>query len=95
MSFLALIAYWALQVFFFSLLGRLVLELLISFRPGFRPKGIFLPLAEIVMTLTDPPLRFIRRFIKPVQIGSISLDFGCTLLVLVVIFARSFVQALI
>jgi YggT family protein len=95
MSFLALIAYWALQVVFFSLLGRLVLELLISFRPGFRPKGIFLPLAEIVMTLTDPPLRFIRRFIKPVQIGSISLDFGWTLLVLVVIFARGFVQALI
>jgi len=95
MSFLALIAYWALQVFFLSLLGRLVLELLISFRPGFRPKGIFLPLAEIVMTLTDPPLRFIRRFIKPVQIGSISLDFGWTLLVLVVIFARGFVQGLI
>lgn len=95
MSFLALIAYWALQVFFFSLLGRLVLELLISFRPGFRPKGIFLPVAEIIMTLTDPPLRFIRRFIKPVQFGSISLDFGWTLLVLVVIFARGFVQALI
>jgi YggT family protein len=47
------------------------------------------------MTLTDPPLRFIRRFIKPVQIGSISLDFGWTLLVLVVIFARGFVQGLI
>lgn len=95
MSFLALIAYWALQVFFFSLLGRLVLELLISFRPGFRPKGIFLPVAEIIMTLTDPPLRFIRRFIKPVQFGSISLDFGWTLLVLAVIFLRGLVQGLI
>jgi YggT family protein len=95
MSFLALVAYWALQVFFFSLIGRLILELLISFRPGFRPKGIFLPIAEIVMTLTDPPLRFIRRFIKPVQIGSLSLDFGWTLLVLAVIFVRGLVQSLI
>jgi YggT family protein len=95
MSFLALIAYWALQVFFFSLIGRLILELLISFRPGFRPKGIFLPVAEIIMTLTDPPLRFIRRFIKPVQFGSISLDFGWTLLVLAVIFLRGLVQSLI
>jgi YggT family protein len=95
MSFLALIAYWALQVFFFSLIGRLILELLISFRPGFRPKGIFLPVAEILMTLTDPPLRFIRRFIKPVQFGSISLDFGWTLLVLAVIFLRDLVQSLI
>ncbi len=95
MSFLALIAYWALQVFFFALIGRLILELLVSFRPGFRPKGILLPVAEIVMTLTDPPLRFIRRFIKPVQIGSLSLDFGWTLLVLAVIFVRGLVQTLI
>jgi YggT family protein len=95
MSSLALIAYWALQVFFFALIGRLILELLVSFRPGFRPKGIFLPVAEIVMTLTDPPLRFIRRFIKPVQIGSLSLDFGWTLLVLAVIFVRGLVQTLI
>ena len=95
MSFLALIAYWALQVFFFALIGRLILELLVSFRPGFRPKGVLLPVAEIVMTLTDPPLRFIRRFIKPVQIGSLSLDFGWTLLVLAVIFVRGLVQTLI
>ena len=95
MSFLALIAFWALQVFFFALIGRLILELLVSFRPGFRPKGIFLPVAEIVMTLTDPPLRFIRRFIKPVQIGSLSLDFGWTLLVVAVIFVRGLVQTLI
>jgi YggT family protein len=95
MSFLALIAFWALQVFFFALIGRLILELLVSSRPGFRPKGIFLPVAEIVMTLTDPPLRFIRRFIKPVQIGSLSLDFGWTLLVLAVIFVRGLVQTLI
>jgi YggT family protein len=95
MSFLALIAYWALQVFFFALIGRLILELLVSFRSGFRPKGIFLPVAEIVMTITDPPLRFIRRFIKPVQMGSLSLDFGWTLLVLAVIFVRGLVQTLI
>jgi YggT family protein len=95
MSFLALIAYWALQVFFFALIGRLILELLVSFRPGFRPKGVLLPVAEIVMTLTDPPLRFIRRFIKPVQIGSLSLDFGWTLLVLAVIFVRGLAQTLI
>jgi YggT family protein len=95
MSFLALIAYWALEVFFFALIGRLILELLVSFRPGFRPKGVLLPVAEIVMTLTDPPLRFIRRFIKPVQIGSLSLDFGWTLLVLAVIFVRGLAQTLI
>lgn len=89
---LALIAYWALQLYFFALVGRLILDLLISFRPGFRPNRWLLPVSEIIFTLTDPPLSFLRRFIKPVRLGAISLDFAWTLLVLVVITLRNLVQ---
>jgi YggT family protein len=95
MSMLALIAYWALQVYFYALIGRLILDLLISFRPGFRPMGLLLPVSEILFTVTDPPLRFLRRFIKPVRFGAISLDFAWTLLVLVVIFLRNLVLSLV
>lgn len=95
MSLLALVIYWALQIYFYALIGRLILDLLISVNPSFRPRGILLPLAEIVMTVTDPPLRFIRRFIKPVQMGSIALDFGWTLLVLAVIILQGLVRGFI
>lgn len=94
MSPIALIAYWALQIYFYALIGRLIIDLLMSVNPSFRPKGILLPVAEIIFTLTDPPLRFLRQFIKPVRFGSISLDFAWTVLVLVVIFARGLVQGL-
>lgn len=94
MSPIALIAYWALQLYFYALIGRLILDLLMSFNQSFRPKGLLLPLAEVVYTLTDPPLKFLRQFIKPVQFGGISLDFAWTLLVLAVVFARGFVQGL-
>ena len=92
---LALIAYWALQLYFYSLIGRLILDLLISLRPGFRPKSLLLPVSEIIFTVTDPPLKFLRRFIKPVRFGSISLDFAWTLLVLVVILLRNLVLGLV
>jgi YggT family protein len=95
MSMLALIAYWALQLYFYSLIGRLILDLLISLRPGFRPKSLLLPVSEIIFTVTDPPLKFLRRFIKPVRFGSISLDFAWTLLVLVVILLRNLVLGLV
>jgi len=95
MSTLALIAYWALQVYFYGLVGRLILDLLISLRPGFRPRGILMPLSEIVFTVTDPPLKFLRRFIKPVRLGAISLDFAWTLLVLAVIVLRNLVYGLV
>jgi YggT family protein len=95
MSMLALIAYWALQIYFYALIGRLILDLLISLRPGFRPKGLFLPVSEIIFTVTDPPLKFLRRFIKPVRFGAISLDFSWTLLVLGVILLRNLVLSLV
>ncbi len=94
MGMLALIAYWALQIYFYSLIARLALDLLISFRPGFRPKGLLLPVSEIIFTVTDPPLKFLRRFIKPVRFGGISLDFAWTLLVLVVILLRNLALSL-
>jgi YggT family protein len=94
MSPIALIAYWALQVYFYALIGRLILDLLMSFNPSFRPRGILLPVAEVIFTVTDPPLKFLRQFIKPVQFGQISLDFAWTVLVLAVEFARRLVQGL-
>jgi YggT family protein len=72
-----------------------MVDLLVSVRPGFRPKGLLLPISEIVFTLTDPPLKFLRRYIKPVRFGAIALDFAWTLLVLAVIVLRNLVQGLI
>ena len=92
---LALIAYWALQIYFYALIGRLILDLLISLRPGFRPKSLLLPVSDIIFTVTDPPLKFLRRLIKPVRFGSISLDFAWTLLVLVVILLRNLTLSLV
>jgi len=57
--------------------------------------GLLLPVSEILLTVTDPPLKFLRRFIKPVRFGAISLDFAWTLLVLVVIFLRNLVLSLV
>lgn len=95
MGLIALVFYWALQLYFYALIGRLILDLLISVNPSFRPRGLLLPLSEIVFTLTDPPLRFVRRFIKPVRMGAIALDFGWTLVVLAVILLQGLVRGFI
>ncbi len=95
MGILGSLIVFALQIYVYILIGRLIIDLLISVNPGFRPKGVFLPISEILLTLTDPPLRFIRRFIKPVRFGAISLDFGWTLLVIGILFIRGIIEGLI
>ena len=84
MSILVVALWWALQLYFYLLIARFVVDLVLSVNATWRPRGLVLVATEIVMTLTDPPLKLVRRFIKPVRVGSISLDFGWTLLLLIV-----------
>ncbi len=89
MSILVVALWWALQLYFYLLIARFVVDLVLSVNPSWRPRGLVLIATEIVMTLTDPPLKLVRRFIKPVRVGSISLDFGWTLLLLIVSLLQS------
>lgn len=74
-----------LYIFMFVLIGRLVFELVQSFSRSWRPTGPILVLAEATYTITDPPLRFLRRFIRPVRLGSVALDLSFTVLFLFVV----------
>jgi YggT family protein len=65
---------FALNLFLLALFARLILDYVRMFKPDWRPRGILLPLAEIIYLLTDRPLSFVRRFIPPLRIGPVALD---------------------
>ncbi|MFM2412263.1 MAG: hypothetical protein RLZZ587_596 [Actinomycetota bacterium] len=81
----------ALWVYTLILWARLILEWVRQFRPDWRPRGVMLVLAEVVFTVTDPPLKFIRRFVRPVRLGGVAIDFSWTILLIVVYILMSFV----
>ena len=83
-----------LQLFVFVLIARVVLEMVQSFSRTWRPTGFVLVLAEIVYTITDPPLRFLRRFIKPIRLGSIALDLSVLVLFFGIILLQSLLGSL-
>jgi YggT family protein len=63
-----------LQLFLFALLGRLILDYVRVFAPSWRPRGLILVIVEAIFTLTDKPMNFVRRFIPPLRLGSVSID---------------------
>lgn len=85
MSILALIAYVALSVFILIMWVRLIFDFVVNVNRGWRPRGFALVLAEIAFTVTDPPIRFVRRFVKPLRVGSVMLDFSWTIVMLTAI----------
>ena len=58
------------------LTARATLSLVPLFAPGWHPRGLSLVFAEGVYTLTDPPLRLVGRFIKPIRVGEVAFDVG-------------------
>ena len=83
-----------LQLFVFVLIARVVLEMVQSFSRSWRPTGFVLVLAEVVYTITDPPLRFLRRFIKPIRLGSIALDLSVLVLFFGIILLQSLLRSM-
>jgi YggT family protein len=94
MGLIALVLYWLLQVYFFALIGRFGVDLVLSMNRGWRPKGIVVVIVESIYTVTDPPLKLVRRIIPPLRLGAIQLDFGWTIVMTAVLFAQGFVRAL-
>lgn len=87
----------ALVLYVLVLLVRLVLEWVPFFNREWRPKGAGLIAAEIVYTVTDPPIRLFRRIIPPLRVGAVAIDFGfaVTMLLCFVLLAvtRAFMSA--
>ncbi len=73
-----------LQIYFIVLIARLVLDYVQMFARSWTPRGPLLVVAEAVYTLTDPPLRALRRVIPPLRLGQVSLDLSFLVLIIAV-----------
>jgi len=78
------VVYLILYGFFLCLLARLVLEYVLMFARRWQPgRGASAGL-EVVWSVTDPPLRALRRVIPPLRIGTVSLDLAFLALLFIV-----------
>jgi YggT family protein len=83
---------WVILWCFSALLWiRFIIDWVRQIAPQWRPRGLVLVIAEATFTVTDPPLKFVRRFIKPLRIGAVAIDFSWTILLFAVYLAMSWV----
>lgn len=71
-----LILSWILRIYTYVLWARLILDWVRAFNPRFRPRGVWLVLVEFVYTVTDPPIKLIRRVLPPIRLGQVAIDLG-------------------
>ncbi|EIE99969.1 putative integral membrane protein [Saccharomonospora glauca K62] len=79
-----MILYWLLFAFWLLLTARIVVEFVRAFARDWRPAGGVAVALETIYTVTDPPVRLVRRIIPVVRIGGVGLDLSIMVLLLVV-----------
>jgi YggT family protein len=85
------IIYWGLNLFLITLIGRLILDYVRIFSPNWRPRGIVLALAELIYSITDPPMKFVGRFVPPLRLGGVAIDLSFIVLLIGISLAKSII----
>ena len=86
------VLYYALFFFWLLLLARIVAEMVRSFARQWVPVGPSAVALEVIFTVTDPPVKLLRRVIPVVRIGGVGLDLSIMVLLLVVFILMSVAQ---
>ncbi len=89
----AAVLYYLLTVFLVLLFLRLIFEYVFLLARNFRPSGLLAMLLELIYSVTDPPLKALRRVLPPLRIGGVSLDLAFLVLFIVVSILRSVVRS--
>ena len=78
------VLYYVLFFFWLLLTARVVVELVRAFARDWRPGRAAAVALEPIYTVTDPPVKLVRRVIPMVRIGGVGLDVSIMVLLLVV-----------
>ncbi|PTT61818.1 YggT family protein [Arthrobacter sp. HMWF013] len=86
------LVYIALLLFLVGLIIRLVFDWVQMFAREWRPRGVALVVAHTVYSVTDPPLKVLRRLIPPLRLGGVTLDLGFLILFIAVGIAMAVIR---
>ena len=73
-----------LGLFKLALFIRIIVDYVRMFAKNWRPNSILLAFFEFIYSITDPPMRYVQRFVPPLRLGGISLDLSIIVLLIAV-----------
>ena len=77
-----------IQIYELMLIGRIIVEMIRSFSRNFQAPRWFMIFAEFLFVFTDPPVKFLRRWIPPMRMGNVALDVSILVLFFLLFFIK-------
>lgn len=79
---------FAIDAYLAVLFTRMLLDWASILFPRWYPRGVLAELINAVYMATEPPLRWLRRYIPPIRMGAIGLDVSFMVLYFLLIVLR-------
>ncbi|MEO9221239.1 MAG: YggT family protein [Mycobacteriaceae bacterium] len=85
------VLYYVLFVFWLLLIARIIAEVVRSMARDWHPRGVMAVVLEAIFTVTDPPVRLLRKVIPAIPIGGARLDVSIMVLLFAVFILMQYV----
>jgi YggT family protein len=84
-----------LDLFKYALFIRLIIDYVRIFARNWRPNSFLIAFFEMFYSITDPPMKFVGRFVPPLRLGGVSLDLSFIVLLIAISLAKGVVVILL
>jgi YggT family protein len=84
-----------LSLFKIALFLRIIIDYVRMFARSWRPNPFVMAIFEVIYTVTEPPMAFVRRFVPPLRLGGVSLDLSFIVLLIAINLLQAVVVAVL
>lgn len=85
LSIIGSVVHFLVNAYILVLFVRMILDWVLALSPTWRLSGIVASLFDAIYQLTEPPLRWLRQYIRPVPLGPIYFDVAYLVLYFVLV----------
>jgi len=82
-----------LGLFKLALFARIIIDYVRMFARNWRPNSFLIAVFEFIYAITDPPMKFVRRFVPPLRLGGVAIDLAFIVLLIAIGFVESLIRA--
>lgn len=85
LSLIGSIVHFLINAYILVLFIRMILDWVAVLAPLWRPRGLVASLIDAIYQLTEPPLRLLRRYVRPIPMGPVYFDVAFIVLYFILI----------
>lgn len=79
------VVHFLVNAYILVLFIRMILDWVAVLAPLWRPRGLVASLIDAIYQLTEPPLRWLRRYVRPIPMGPVYFDVAFIVLYFILI----------